>query len=315
MARPDRRHFLKTTALAGGALAATDPLALIRHALAAEPPASMAIARWQESALASADLTAAATQLTEAAIAAMGGMGRFVNEGDVVWVKPNIGWNRRPELAANTNPDVVGALVRLCREAGAKEVKVGDHTCHPAKQAYRTSGIAAATEANGGRAVYLDKRRFQDMTLDGERLKTWPIYAEIAEADLVINVPVVKHHGLTDASVAMKNYMGVIGGQRNAWHQHMDACLADITAFMQPTVTVIDAVRVLEDHGPQGGDPDDVTVRGIVAAGTDIVALDAFGVELLGHAPASISNVAHAAERGLGTMDYRALSPAEIVLS
>ena len=101
----------------------------------------------------------------------------------------------------------------------------------------------------------------------------------------MINVPILKHHGLTRCSMAMKNYMGVIGGNRSAWHQNMEACLTDITRYMKPRVTVLDAVRVLTDHGPQGGDPDDVEVRGIVAAATDIVALDAFGATLLGHGP------------------------------
>ena len=205
--------------------------------------------------------------------------------------------------------------MRLCREAGAKTVKVGDHSCHPAKQAYRASGIAKAAEANDGQVVYLDKRRFVDTKLGGQRLDTWPIYAEIMEADLVINVPVVKHHGLTGASVAMKNYMGVIGGQRNAWHQNMSPCLADITQFMKPQITVIDAVRVLTAHGPQGGDPDDVQLRGFVAAGTDIVALDAFGVTLLGHEPQEVKTIKAAADRGLGTLDFQSLAPVESTLS
>ena len=117
-----RRDFLKTSALLGGGLMTADFAALTRAALAADTLPAMSIARWDEAALAGADLTAAAVSLTEAAIASLGGMERFVNKGDTVWVKPNIGWNRRPELAANTNPDVVGTLVRLCKDAGAKKI-------------------------------------------------------------------------------------------------------------------------------------------------------------------------------------------------
>lgn len=315
MSGTTRRDFLKTSALLGGGLLAADFAALARAALAAETPPALAIARWDAAALATADLTKAAVGLTEAAVASLGGMERFVGGGDTVWVKPNIGWNRRPELAANTNPDVVGTLVRLCLDAGAKEVKVGDHPCHPARQAYRNSGIAEATEAAGGKMVYLDKRRFKDMELGGAYLKTWPVYVEVAEADLVINVPILKHHGLTRCSMAMKNYMGVIGGNRSAWHQNMEDCVADITQFMKPQVTVLDAVRVLTDHGPQGGRPEDVEVRGLVAAGTDVVALDALGATLLGHDPAEIGYVAAAAARGLGTLDYASLDPVEKILS
>ena len=314
MSDSTRRDFLKTSALVGGGLLATDFVALTRTAMASDPPPAMSIARWDETALAKADLAMVAVGLTEAAIASMGGMDRFVNKGDTVWVKPNIGWNRRPELAANTNPDVVGALVRMCNQAGAKSVKVGDHPCQPARQAYRNSGIAKAVDAAGGKMVYLDEKRFKDMPLDGEFLKKWPVYLEVTEADLVINVPILKHHGLTRCSIAMKNYMGIIGGNRSAWHQNMEACLADITQFMKPKLTVLDAVRVLTDHGPQGGDPDDVDVRGIVAASTDIVALDAFGATLLGHRPEEIGHVAAAAQRGLGTLDFASLNPVEKAL-
>ncbi len=315
MSGSTRRDFLKTSALVGGGLLTADFAALARAALAADIPPAMSIARWDESALAGADLTLAAVGLTEAAIASLGGMERFVNKGDTVWVKPNIGWNRRPELAANTNPDVVGTLVRLCKEAGAKTVKVGDHPCHPARQAYRNSGITKAAEAAGGKMVYLDQKRFKDMQLGGEFLDKWPIYLEIHEADLVINVPILKHHGLTKCTMAMKNYMGIIGGNRSTWHQNMEACVADITQFMKPKLTVLDAVRVLTDHGPQGGNPDDVDVRGIVAASTDIVALDSFGATLLGHNPAEIGYVAAAANRGLGTLDFASLNPVEKTLS
>jgi uncharacterized protein (DUF362 family) len=265
--------------------------------------------------VADADLAPLATRLTEEAIQRLGGMGRFVSKGDIVWVKPNIGWNRPAELAANTNPDVVGTLVRLCLEAGAKEVKVGDNPCNDPKQTYRTSGIAAAVEKAGGRVVFLDDKRFRDVKLDGRRLKTWPLYSEILESDLVINVPIAKHHGLSRVSLAMKNYMGIVGGRRNAWHQDLPSCLTDVTAFMKPRLCVLDAVRVLTAHGPQGGNPADVQRRDTVAASTDIIALDAFGAELMGHRPEQIKTLLAGSESGLGSRDYRSLALEEVTVS
>ena len=315
MSKPTRRDFLKTSALLGCGAVFADLSSLSNLVFAADPQPAMSIARWDEATLAKADLAAVATRLTETAIASLGGMERFVKKGDVVWIKPNIGWNRRPELAANTNPDVVATLVHLCREAGAKTVKVGDFPCHPARQAYRNSGIAKAAKDAGGKVVYLDKKRFRDVELGGQRLKTWPLYVEVTEADLVINVPILKHHGLTKASLAMKNHMGIIGGNRGSWHQHMDVCLTDITEYMKPRLTVLDAVRVLLDHGPQGGDPNDVEVRGIIAASTDIVAIDALGATLLGHAPQDIGYIPAAEARGLGTADYNSLNPVEKTLA
>jgi len=307
MIRTTRRSFLKQTAAVGGA-------ALLRPALALgeEPaPPALAVARAGGEKVPDAELGPLARRLTREAMAALGGMERFVGKDDVVWIKPNIGWNRAPELAACTNPDVVAELAALCLAAGAKRVKVGDHPCHKAEQTYRTSGIQAAAEAAGAEVVFLDRSRFREVDLGGKRLEKWALYPEIIEADLVINVPVAKHHGLARATLAMKNYMGIIGGRRNAWHQDLAQCLVDITAYMKPRLCVLDAVRVLTAHGPIGGNPADVKRLDTVAAATDIVALDALGAELLGHRAADIASVRAAEAAGLGTADWRSLPHAE----
>ena len=317
MSCPGRRKFLKTTAALSGGLLLGDALRLPRPAMSApeNTPLALAIAHWDRSELVTADLSEVARRLTEAVISDLGGMQRFVSKGDVVWVKPNIAWNRRPELAANTNPDVVATVVRLCLEAGARTVKVGDHPTHPARQAYQNSGIAAAAQAAGAQVVYIDERRFRDTRLGGERLESWPIYSEMLEADLLINVPIAKHHGLTRTTLAMKNLMGVVGGRRGSWHQHIEDCLSDITAFMRPRLCILDAVRILVANGPQGGTPDDVRLLGTIAAGTDILGLDAFGATLMGHEPADLPFLRVADRRGLGTLDYRSLPLIERTLS
>ncbi|MBD3161083.1 MAG: DUF362 domain-containing protein [Candidatus Eisenbacteria bacterium] len=309
--RPSRRRFLQVLGAAGGALA----LGPFERLARATPEPEMAIARWGPDPLPADRIPAAARTLTARALSALGGMERFVSKGDVIWVKPNIGWNRAPELAACTNPQVVATLTRLCYEAGAKTVKVGDHTCHEARQCYPNSGIEAAAKEAGAEIVYLDPNRFRDVDLGGERLKSWPLYPEILETDLVINVPIAKHHGLARATLAMKNYMGVIGGRRGAWHQDLARCLVDVTRYMKPRLTVLDAVRVLTDNGPQGGDPDDVKTLGVVAAGTDVVAIDAFGAELLGHDPRRFDSIRLGEEAGLGRGDYRSLPLEEMTVS
>lgn len=304
-----RREFLQYSAAVG--LAA---MAGPRFLLAAEPPPAerdMTIARWG----AKTDCTAAvATKLTEQAIAELGGMKRFVKKGDVVWVKPNIGWNRKPELAANTNPDVVASLVKMCFDAGAKTVKVGDYPCNDRKQCYENSGIAPAVKALGADVVYLDKDRFREMKIGGNRLKNHPVYPEIVECDLVINVPICKHHGSTTVSLCMKNYMGVVE-DRGTFHQDLPTTIADITQFMKPRLCVLDATRILTAHGPTGGNLDDVKTLNTVAAGVDIIALDALGAELLGNKPADIGTVMAGQKYGLGKSDYHALKLKELTVS
>ena len=148
-----RRQFLRQTAITGAAT--LGGMALNHGAPAQEAPLDMTIARWKGNEGAVQDI---AGKLTEQAVSALGGMKRFVGKDDVVWIKANIGWDRTPEQAANTNPDVVKTLIRLCLEAGAKTVKVGDNPCNPAEKSYSNSKIAEAAEAAGGKVVYLDKK-------------------------------------------------------------------------------------------------------------------------------------------------------------
>jgi uncharacterized protein (DUF362 family) len=313
MTTHSRRDFLVHSAATAGLLAVGG-----NGLLAADgTPAKMTIARWAGQGKPADDqMKSLAVRLTEKAIEGLGGMKRFVSRGDVVWVKPNIGWDRTPEQAANTNPDVLATLIRLCLDAGAKTVKVGDNPCHPANKTYSASGIGPAAKALGAEVVYLDKTRFKETAIKGERVKTIPIYPGIMECDVVINVPIVKHHALAGMTACMKNYMGVIES-RATFHQDIPTCLADITRFMQPRakLCVVDAMRILKAHGPMGGKLEDVEVKATVAAGVDIVALDALSAELMGKTAKDYRSVVKGHEAKLGTMDYRSLAPREFRVS
>jgi len=301
-----RRGFVVRSA--GGALALGAHGLLAVGASAQQQPARMAISRWSgRQNLSPQELQAAAVKLTEEAIAGVGGLKRFVKPGFVVWVKPNIGWDRTPELAANTNPDLVATVVRLCFEAGAKKVKVGDNPCDIAEKTYVSSGIAAAVKPLGAEVLFLDKSRFKETAIKGEKVKSIPIFPAILEGDLVINLPIVKHHRLAVSTVCMKNYMGVIEN-RKVFHQDIATCLADLTRFMRPQICVVDGIRILKDHGPKGGDPADVVTKLTVAAGTDVVALDAWGAELMGKQISEVASIVKAREVGLGTTDYRSIA-------
>jgi uncharacterized protein (DUF362 family) len=314
MSEFSRRDFMVGSAAGALALGA-GPLAAGALFGAQAKPADMAIARWKgPKDLEAAELKKAAVQLTEKAIAAMGGLGRFVKKGDVVWVKPNIGWDKKPETAANTNPDVVATIVRLCFEAGAKTVKVGDNPVNPAVKTYVTSGIPAAVRELGAEVVFLDRNRFRDTAIKGDSLKSIPVYPDILECDLVINVPVAKHHRLTEVTVCMKNYLGVIE-KRQIIHQNFGPTMADLTRFMKPRICILDAVRVLPKNGPSGGNLADVEFAGTVAAGVDIVALDALGAELLGRKPAEMKTIVDGEKAGLGKIDYRSLALSEIAVT
>jgi len=313
MSSYSRRDFIVQSAVAGAMGLGAGRL------MAQQPPApektDMTIARWSgPKELSPDEFKKAAVKMTEQALAGLGGLGRFVKKGDVVWVKPNIGWDRKPEQAADTNPDVVSTIVRLCFEAGAKTVKVGDNPCHPAPKCYENSGIAAAAKEAGAEILMLDRSRFKEMDIKGERVKSIPVFPGIVECDLVVNVPIAKHHVLAKLTLCMKNYMGVIE-KRGTFHQDIPNCLADITRFMKPRICVLDCLRVLTAHGPSGGKLEDVATKMTIAAGTDIVALDAFGAEIMDKKPAEIGSIVAGEKAGLGKIDYRSLALREIAVS
>jgi uncharacterized protein (DUF362 family) len=294
--RMKRRDFLRKAILTGATLSLAggiDPLlALVEGA---ERP-DLAVVRGP-----------LPERITRAAVGELGGMGRFVSRGDIVVVKPNIGWDRTPEYAANTNPGVVAELVRLAYEAGAKTVKVFDYPVNDPRRTYRQSGIAAAATAAGARVSFIDERKFRDTAVRGELLKSWPLYTEILEADKVINVPIAKVHGIATLTLGMKNWMGVMGGWRGRIHQRLDESLVDIARVVRPSLIVLDAVRILVANGPQGGSLADVRRLDTVVAGTDQVAVDAFGSTLFGlkHDALGCVRIGHGS--GLGNMNLSRL--------
>ncbi len=302
-----RRSFIEAAAL--GAVAAT----VTPQSFAADD-AKMAIAEYKNPQEDADAIKEEAIKLTEAAAKAVGGMGRFVSKGDVVLVKPNIGWDRKPEHAADTNPDVVATIVKLCYEAGADKVRVGDYTCHDARRAYVRSGIQEAAEKAGAEVFFFDDRKFKEMDLGGENLKKWPIYTEYVECDRRINVPIAKHHRLAEMTVAIKNLMGITGDPRNRLHQNLGPAMADVTKFLhQPgDLIIVDTVRVLLRNGPVGGNLKDVERRDTVAAGIDPVAMDAFASTLFGHPKDYLGTTKSAVKLGIGTADFETLNPVRL---
>lgn len=310
--RLTRRSALKTGTALAAAMALNPSLVVGKEA---EAQAKMAIARSKSPGVEPEEIAEEARLLTRAAIDALGGMKRFVSKGQKVWVKPNIGWDRTPEQAANTNPDVVAAIVKMCYEAGAKEVLVGDHTCNkPPQRCYERSGIQAAAEKEGAKMVIFDERKYVEADLKGVVLNKWPIYDDFQKADVKINVPIAKHHGSSHMTLAMKNLMGCISGNRGQLHQNFGDTLVDLYQFFKPDLNVLDAVRVLLRNGPTGGNLDDVKRMDTVAASVDPVALDAFGVALMEMDITKVANIAKGEERGLGVADYASLKPREITV-
>lgn len=245
--------------------------------------------------------------IVKKAISLLGGMEGFVKPGNSVVVKPNIGWDRSPEQAANTHPLVVKTLIELALEAGAKEVRVFDYTCNEKRRCYINSGMKdaiASLKTRKAKLIHIDERKFVPVDIvAGLSLTRWEIYKDALTADTYINVPVAKHHGLSRLTLGLKNSMGVIGGNRGRLHHDLGQKLADLATVIRPTLTVVDATRMLMKNGPQGGRLTDVQKKDTVIATVDPVAADAFATTLFGLRPDEISSTVAAHRMGLGQMD------------
>jgi uncharacterized protein (DUF362 family) len=244
--------------------------------------------------------------ITETAIKALGGIERFVATGNDVIIKPNICVNHNTfEYASTTNPTVVATLVRLCLGAGAKRVRIMDtpYTGDP-ETAYRASGILDAVVEAGGKMEVMSRVKYAQFDIpDGRDIKQWSVYRDVVEADVLINVPIAKHHGSSRLTLGCKNLMGVIQDP-NQFHRNLHQRIADLNSLIRPTLTLVDAVRILTAHGPGGGNLDDVKKMDMVIASHDTITADAYATTLFGLKPDDIAYIKLGAEMGLGERDW-----------
>ena len=294
-----RREFLRrigivSAATCGLGLAGGELLELLEEAEAAARP-TLSIASG-----------GSADALVKKAIDGLGGIKKFVKRGNSVVVKPNLAWARIPHEAANTNPQVITALIKLCKQAGAGRITVLDHACDSAAVTFKLSGAQRAVASTGARLISADKEfMYRRISIPkGKILKSDKCVREVLDADVFINVPIAKVHDATTVTASMKNLMGT-NWNRQTWHMSgdLDRCIADYSSAVKPDLIVLDALRVLLTRGPKGpGETKDV---GKIAACTDPVAIDAYAASILGKDPRGVKHITYAAAMGLGQIDLK----------
>jgi uncharacterized protein (DUF362 family) len=308
-----RREALLQLLRLGGAAAGTAGLGFWLHARSERPVPELALnAKRSHTVAIDPGLPEMAViqgedpgQLVQQALAELGGIRRFVSRSDIVLLKPNIGWDRTPEQAANTNPLVVAEIVRQCWDAGAKRVIVTDVSCNDPRRCFPRSGIAEAAQHECAEVILPDPARFKEVDLQGEVLRDWPVLDSFLNVDKVINIPIAKHHSLTGTTLGIKNWYGILGGARHQLHQKIHESLVDLADFMRPTLTIMDCYRVLMRNGPTGGNLEDVALKKTLVAGTDPVALDAYVAKAYWNLEVSaLPYLQMAAQRGLGTYEF-----------
>ena len=297
----ERRTFLKNTAAAGiiGGIALNLPAKTLAKGGKKKGKYDMVAVKGGE-----------AAEMFDKGIEAMGGMKVFVKPGQTVVVKPNIGWSKTPEEAANTNPELIKRIVEQCKKAGAKDVYVFDHTCQNWKDTYRKSGISEAAKAAGAKVVcgnYQKDYREVDIP-KGKRLKKTKVHNLILDCDVFINVPVLKNHGGAVMTCAMKNFMGVVWDRRYFHKNNLQQCIADSVMIREPDLNIVDAYRVMKKGGPRGRGTEDVASMKYQLLSTDIVAVDAAASKIIGISESRIGHIKLGEDLKLGTRDIDKLN-------
>lgn len=311
----DRRNFLRALALTGAAFSIKESGAMsVFSQSAANVKSGKAY-----------DLVAVMggepAEMFNKAMAELGGLGKFVKKGQVVVVKPNIGWDKGPEMAANTNPQLVAEIVKQCFKAGAKEVKVLDHTCNEWRNCYNNSGIGDAVKSAGGKMIPANEESYyREINLPkGVKLKKTKVHEAILDCDVWINVPVLKNHGGAKMSIAMKNHMGIVWDRRFFHANDLQQCIADVCTLEKAAVlNVVDAYRLMKNNGPQGkSEADAVLVKGLFVS-QDIVAVDTAATTFFNKVRTmpldSVGHLAKAEALKLGTMNIEKLNVKRIKL-
>lgn len=260
-------------------------------------------------------------QMFQKAIAELGGMGKFVKKGQKVCVKPNIGWDKTPEMGSNTNPELVAEIVRQCFKAGASEVIVFDNSCDDWRKAYKNSGIEAAATAAGAKIMPAKEATYyREIALPkGIKLKTAKVHQAILDSDVWINVPVLKNHEGALMTISMKNHMGIVW-DRGFFHRNdLQQCIADICTLDKPAILhVVDAYRVMKTNGPRGRATSDVATPKAMFVSSNIVAVDTAATKFFGQLEnmplESVKHIAMAQDHGLGSMDLSKLKVKKIQL-
>jgi uncharacterized protein (DUF362 family) len=237
-----------------------------------------------------------------------------VAPGDRVLIKVNAAFAASPELGATSHPDLVGALVTLCRKAGAEIVRITDNPINDPASCFTLTGIQGAVENAGGEVILPREALFSPLSLPGARLiRNWPVLqAPFADITKVIGLATVKDHHRSGASLTLKNWYGLLGGRRNVFHQKIHRIILELGQLLRPTLAILDGTVSMMATGPTGGSLADLKPTKTLIAGTDPVAVDACGIELLDRSPADLPHLAMAEAAGLGTVAYETLNPVRI---
>lgn len=229
-------------------------------------------------------------------------------------LKVNAAWARKPETGANTHPDLVAAFIKGVKDDGIEKVIVPENSCARPEQSFTRSGIQNAVEDNGASMIDLKKQAklFQDVDIPkGKSLKKTKVASPFLESDVVVNMPVAKHHGGAQLTICMKNWMGAIQ-DRGFWHRNdLHQCIADCSTVLKPHWALVDATRIMLSRGPQGPS-NEMKHPDLLIVSADQVAADSVAAALFHDNPQTVKYLKIAHQAGIGTVDHNKMKIHEI---
>lgn len=242
---------------------------------------------------------------------AMGGIETYIKKGDRVLLKVNAAFATPPILSATTNPDLIARCIELCYSAGAEHVRVTDNPINDPAACFKLTGIAEAVESAGGELALPKNDYFKNTSVKGGNLITnWPLLFEpFSGVTKLIGIAPLKDHQRSGASMTMKNWYGLLGGQRNIFHQDIHNTIKELAMMVKPTLVILDGTTTMMTNGPTGGSMNDLKDTNTMIVSTDQVAADAFGCTLLGRTVNDLPFISKAMEAGVGNVDYESLMP------
>ncbi|MDR2442310.1 MAG: DUF362 domain-containing protein [Deltaproteobacteria bacterium] len=246
------------------------------------------------------------TLMYQRALAAIGGLERFVKKGQKVLIKPNMAWAVAPEGAANTSPALLTLLIENARALGASKVSVFDNTCDNWRSAYSRSGLEEAAKAAGAIVAPANQESyFQKVDLPGATQMTSASFHELyLEADVIINVPVLKHHGGARLTAALKNLMGAVWDRSTLHRRGLDQTIPEMFLYRKPDLNIVDAQRVMLTGGPRGYGDSRYLAAQMLLVSPDPVAADAASARIVSEAGIATPNyIERASQLGLGKSD------------
>ncbi len=235
------------------------------------------------------------------AIDLLGGITNYVKTSERILLKPNVLSARPPESGVDTHPEVIRAVARMVRSAGA-EIIVGDSpggfTFKNAGSTYEKSGIKRVCDEEKIKLVNFDRAK----SMNGI-----PISAYAKEVDGIISIPKMKTHNLMTITGAVKNSFGLaVGLYKSECHlkaprpKEFAKYVVDVFECAIPRLVVMDAIVAMEGDGPAAGD---LRETGLILASNDCVACDVVFSNLIGIHPLKIEIIEEAYKRGLGEAD------------